>query len=131
MIIEEPLWQEFQRLLPNAGITLQFPYVRERRVPAGIWKPATVQSSMASLGADRGAGGFIRNVSLIMACKYTKLFISDSCTCRCFPTWMSSSSWALFSTWRLFNRNDTVHVNTTTFASMPPKIRLCNQVSSE
>ncbi|KAL8089123.1 hypothetical protein AgCh_038776 [Apium graveolens] len=44
-----------------------------KRVPAGMWNPATMQSSVASRGGLSGVAGYNRNVSLTMAYKTIRL----------------------------------------------------------
>lgn len=51
------------------GLRCNFQRFKIKCDPAEIWKPATLQSSLASWGVSSVAVDYGRNVSLTMACK--------------------------------------------------------------
>ncbi|ONI32814.1 hypothetical protein PRUPE_1G387600 [Prunus persica] len=89
----------------------QHPYgwFTNSHVPFGTWYPPTVQSSVNSLWNESGPGGHKRIASLTVACRYTRLFISDSFNCLPLPTCCKES----------------VHVRATLVVSLPPEIIAC------
>ncbi|KAL8119112.1 hypothetical protein AgCh_016569 [Apium graveolens] len=93
-----PKWGSDQMI----GSRYNFQRFTNKRVPAGMWKPATMQSSVASRGGLSGLAGYNRNVSLTMACNTSQLLSSK----------------------------ETSHVSVTIAVSDPPKRRLCKKQSN-
>lgn len=122
---QKPVWPELVRIWPNCRIMLDLPNVCKKL--AGTWYWPIWQSFTDMRGTERGAVGYNCIASLIMACKYVRLFMSDSSTILFLPTCLVNSFWAFSGVQGLFVSSASAHTRVWVEVSTPPSNNPCNK----
>lgn len=95
----------------------------------GMWKPLTLQSSMAAWGSNSGATGRNLKVSFNTMFKYSNFSKSDSSTILSKPTTSSNSFWTFFITRGCLMSSESVHSIAVDDVSIAPTTMSYEEIS--